>query len=137
MAIDIDHMPSEGPPLFDERLGVQNVLHPAILLLAVSIDNCGEVVYLVMGRKHCGLPDLALINFPIPRQDIDPIVLVIHASGGGHPDPDRQPLAQRACGGLDTPHPLTLRMSLERAVQLSEGHELLGWKISAAGHDRV
>src|SRR5262249_11001744 len=54
-------VPVDRPPLVGERLDPHRVLHVAVDLLAVVVDDPAQIVELVVGGEHGSFPDLALL----------------------------------------------------------------------------
>ena len=56
-----EHLPAEGAVLLVQRLGAHGGGSEVVVLDAVAVDDRDQVVGLVVGGRHCGLPDLALL----------------------------------------------------------------------------
>jgi hypothetical protein len=126
MAVDLDGVPAERPSPFRVRVALPLQHGGAALAEPVHVQDGHQVPGLVMRRVGHGLPHGALHDLGVPDQDPDPPRKVIHPHGQGHPQPDGQPLTQRAGGHVD-PRQLRHRrgMSLQRAAELPEGQQLL------------
>ena len=89
-----------------------------------------------MGRGHRGLPYLALVALAIAEQHVGAGGPAIQARGERGADAEREALAQRAAGHLDAGR-LDVRVTLQAAVDLAEGHQLFGLEVARLGERRV
>ena len=61
VAIDLDDLPAEAAIALVQRLDVHHVLHPAVDLQPVAVDDAHQVVELVVRRLHHRFPDVAFL----------------------------------------------------------------------------
>ena len=75
--VRLNHVPSEGLPAGPEVVEASYVLNAPVNLLVIVVGHRYQVVGLVMGSYHCGLPNLALLALPVSDKDIDGTVITI------------------------------------------------------------
>jgi len=101
MAVDLDDVPAEGLELLVEGLGRHDVLGRAVDLQPVHIDAGAEIVEMILGGGHHGLPDLALGQLAVAKNGVDAVVLVGLLAGQRHAGRHGNALAQGAGGHVD------------------------------------
>ena len=72
MSVYHKHMPAECLPLLAQRFNIHYISNSAVYLKAVKINKGAEIVNLIMGRCHGGLPYLAFFNLSVAEDGIDP-----------------------------------------------------------------
>ena len=90
----------------------------------------------VVGRRHRGLPHLALVALAIAQQHVGARRPAVQAGGERGAHAEREALAQRAAGHLHAGR-LYVRVTLQTAVDLAEGHQLFGLEVPRLGERRV
>ncbi|MNL01975.1 hypothetical protein D3C87_1224630 [compost metagenome] len=63
------HFPAECPPFFVQRFDADHVVHLAVELEAVAVDNRDQMFGVVVGRTHGRFPDLAFLHFAVSKHD--------------------------------------------------------------------
>ena len=125
--VDRDHFPAKAAILLLQRLDVHHVLHPAVDLQAVTVDNAHQVVEFVVPGFHGRFPDLSFLLLAVAHDAEGSIVLLVELSRQRDSDGDAQALPQRSGGHLDSGQLQPVRMSLVRRVQLAQiDHIFLG-----------
>ena len=81
--------------------GIAHVGGVAVDLQMVAVDDGDEVVQVLMGGPHGGLPNLALLALAVAEQAEYALGLARQLQAGGHAGGDGQALAERAGGNLD------------------------------------
>ena len=150
MAVRLQYVPAKGGELAVQGLGGHDVGGTAVDLQAVHVLHGAQVVQLELGRRHGGLPDLALVQLAVAQQGVDPVVGLVHLPGQGHAHRRRDTLAQRAGGHVHPGDKAHLRMAGEVAVELAEVLQVLygekapesqgrveGWRAVALGQDKT
>ena len=123
--VDLERLPAERLEAAGVRGEIPAVHRLAPLAEPVHVDDRREVVELVERGVLRGLPHRALGHLAVPadhpraeRQLVQPL------AGERHPDPDREPLAERAGRDVD-PRQHGCRVPLEARAELAVGAELL------------
>src|ERR687891_587901 len=142
VAVDLDDGPAEALPLGDERLEVEDLRDEIVELDLVVVHDHGEVVERAvglpkLGRRHRGLPHLALLELAVAENAVDTRRRSGHPQAQRHAAGDRQPLAERARRRLDPRQGNPVGVALERAAELAQRDELLLGEVAASGHDGV
>ena len=116
---------AEGAELRGQVAETHDLVVAAVDLQAVPVDEDGEVIQVIVGGGHEGLPDLALLQLAVAAEDEDTGVLAQELGAQRHAVGDGDALAQGAGGGVHAGELLGVGMALEPGVELTEGHELL------------
>ena len=125
VAVHIDDMPAECPELLIEGLRSDDIGGLAVDLQTVDINDRTEIVTLVMGGCHCGLPDFAFFAFSVADQAVDAVILAGKLIGKRHAVRRRKALAKGTGGHVDARQVVHIRMTLKPAVELAEGKQFL------------
>ena len=75
MAVHIDDVPAECLKLLIQRFRTDDILCGAVDLKSVDIDDCAEVVALVMRCRHGSFPDFAFFAFAVAHQAVDAVII--------------------------------------------------------------
>ena len=124
MAVHPDGVPAEGGELVIQGIGGHDVGGAAVDLEAVDVDDGAQVVQLVLGGGHEGLPNLALLNLAVPHQGVHPVVPAVHLPRQGHAHGGGDALAQGA-GGHVHPGDVHLRVAGHGTVNAAEHLQFL------------
>ena len=117
VAVDLDDLPAERPPLVRERLEAEDVLRAAEDLQPVAVDHDGDIAETVVRGHQCRLPVAALGALAIGHDHEHPPVDAVEPVGQGPADAERQRVTQRPGGQLDAGDPVSRHMAAEvRAV---------------------
>ena len=135
VAVDGQHLEAEGLQLFVLGGAVHDFFNGAVDLQMVQVQKDAEIVQLVVGRKHKGLPALALFDLAVAHDGVDPPHLIQpldlgaqgHAAGGG------DALAQAAGGHIHAGDGVHIGVALQAAAQLAQGGQLLRGEKAALG----
>src|SRR5262245_58219584 len=133
----LDHVPVERAPLVAKRLDSHDVLHVAIDLLAVVVDDPAQVVELVVRGEHRRLPDLPLLLLAVPHHAVDPARVLVDARGHRHPAAHRESLPERAGRHLDAGRVVLRGVALRVAIEGAELHQVPEREVATLGHQRV
>ena len=125
---------AEGPELGGQVSQGHDLIVGAVDLQAVVVDDDGQVIQMIVGRCHEGLPNLALLALAVAQQGIDLAVLMLHLGTQGHAHGDGTALAQGAGGGV---HAGDLLAVGENAVELAEILELIPADEAHLRQDRI
>ncbi len=101
VAVDLGHVPAEGPPLVGEGLQGEGLLGGGQRLELVVVDDGDQIGQPVVGREHGRLPHAALVALAVAEQHVGAPRLVGVPGPPGQPGADRQAVAERAGGQLD------------------------------------
>ncbi len=77
VAVHLSDRPAEGTPFVCERLEVHRLLGPVALLQAVTVNDHGQVVELIVCCRHGCLPVAALLQLTIAGQCKHPPTTVL------------------------------------------------------------
>ena len=134
VAVDGQHLEAEGLQLFVLGGAVHDFFNGAVDLQMVQVQKDAEIVQLVVGRKHKGLPALALLDLAVAHDGVDPHLIQPldlgaqgHAAGGG------DALAQAAGGHIHAGDGVHIGVALQAAAQLAQGGQLLRGEKAALG----
>jgi len=125
MAVDLVQIKAKGPQLGGHIAQGHDLVVAAVDLQAVVVHDHGQVVQLIVGSGHEGLPDLALLTLTVAQQRKHLGVLALHLGAQRHTHGNRAALTQGAGGGVHTGDLLAVRVALQDAVQLPEVLELI------------
>jgi hypothetical protein len=120
-----------------QRLEVENVLHEAVELDAVVIDDRDNVVHLVERSEHRGFPDLPFLDLAIAQNDVHARREPVEFRADRHAEADRQPLAERAGGALESGDKPFVRMALVDRAQLAQSVQLIRRRVPTLRQHRV
>ena len=137
MAVHTDDVPVEGLKLLIQRLRGHHVRRGAVDLQAVDVHHGAQVVQAVLGRRHGGLPHLALLDLAVAQQGIHPVVPAVGFARQSHAHGRGDPLPQAARGhihALDVAH---FGMARHVPFNAAELLELLQWKKAPLGQSGV
>ena len=137
VAVDDLGFPAEGGELAVDGVEVQDILGRPGLLEMVAIDDQGQVVEPELGGRGGGFPVLSFAELAVAGQDVGVIALLVDPGGQRVADADRESLAERAGGGLDSGQPLHVGVPLERAAQLAQSHDLVVREVAGLGERRI
>ena len=137
MAVHLAGLPAERGELGAHVAGVAHVGGVAINLQMVAVDDGHEVVQVLMGGPHGGLPDLALLALAVAEQAEHALGLARQFQAGGHASGDGQALAERAGGNLDARAQVAVGMALQARAQLAQRLELLAREVAGVRERRV
>src|SRR6266446_330564 len=90
-----------------------------------------------LGRRHQGLPHLALLGLAVAQHAVHPRALPPELEPERHAHRDRDALAERAGGRLDAGQAHPVRMALERAPELAEGDQPVHREEAGSRHAEV
>ena len=90
-----------------------------------------------MGRRHGGLPHLALLELPVPQQAVGPVGPAGAPGGQGQAVGDGQTLAQGTGGAVQAGELGHVGMALQGGAQLAQGGQQSGVKIPPTGQHAV
>ena len=125
VAVDLDRMPAERLRPRAVVVELPLVHRRAALPEPVDVEDRGQVVELVVPGVLERLPDRALGRLAVAAEHPDAVGQPVEVlAGDRHPDPDRQPLAERAGGDVD-PRDQRRRVALEHRAELPVGQQLL------------
>ena len=96
VAVGLDYLPSEGCPFVAEVFDCGDCRGRAVDLLAVPVGEGNQIVHLVVGSPHSGLPYLALLALSVAAEHIDAGVVTIHLLTEGNACRGGKSLSQRA-----------------------------------------
>ena len=125
MAVDLDDREAEGLQLFRDGVGAHDLVDGAVDLKAVVVHDGAEIVQLVVGGEHQGLPDLTLLDLAVPQQGVDPAGLAHPPGGKGHSGGAGDPLTQGAGGHVHSGHGVHVGVSLKVAVDVPQGGQVV------------
>ena len=137
MAIDLMGVPAERLPLVAQRREHQGLVGARGRLPLVVIDDDADVFELLGGGKHRGLPHRAFVVFAVGEKREDTKALALDTSRQRHAAAERQPVAERAGGGLDARQQVCRRMFGEPPAILAKGVELFEREVAFHGERRV
>ena len=83
VAVGLDAFPSESLPFGLEVSKADDRIHRAVYLLMVPVGHGYEVVHLVVGGEHGGLPYLAFLALAVAAEDVDSVVLTVQSLAKG------------------------------------------------------
>src|SRR5688572_29032766 len=86
VAVDLDDVPAEAAPALGRLTEGHDLFGGSVDLQAVAVEDGAEVVELVMGGGHRGLPDLALLRLAVSEDAVGAVVAVVQAGRKGHAD---------------------------------------------------
>src|SRR5579863_710475 len=96
--VNLMNLPSKGSPFVGERLDVHHLVHFAVELVAVSINDGDQGARFVLGGRDCRLPHLSFLHLAVAHHAEDPIALAGPALRERHPEPVGQRMADGAGG---------------------------------------
>ena len=70
MPVDLHHVPAAGRPFIRQRFQRHDLVHRAIQLDIVVIQDGGQVGQAIFGRGHRPFPDDPALAFAIAEQDV-------------------------------------------------------------------
>ena len=120
MAVDGDDVEAEGGELLVQGLQRHDVLGGAVDLEAVHVHDDAQVIQLVLGGGHKGLPALALVQLAVAHDGVDAVVLVVELAAQGHANGGGDALAQGAGGHVHAPDVVHLYVAGHVAVDAAE-----------------
>ena len=120
-----DSVKAEGGKLRADVAEGHDVVVPAVYLQAVMVENNGEVIELIMGGGHCGLPYLTLLALAVADHGVHLIALAAVLCGHSHAYGDGYTLTERAGAGIDAGSFILVRMPLQVTSELTQSHKLL------------
>ena len=136
VAVDVDDLPAEAAIAVGQRLDVHHVLHPAVDLQAIAVDDGDHVVELVVRASITASQTLPSCCSPSPMmQKI--VCFLVELAGQRHAHGNAQPLAQRSAGDLDAGQLQPVRMALERRIQLAQCDHVFDGEISGEGQPEI
>ena len=102
VAVDLDALPAEGAELFDQRIEMRvQIDDGADRDHLVVVDEGDDVAELERGRHQGGFPGGAFLHLAVGEHAVDDAVAALDAVGERHAHDHRQPVPERAGGGLD------------------------------------
>ena len=94
VAIRLQNIPAEGHPFCFQVAQRKYIVHITIDLPAVVVHRADEVIHLLTGGEHGGLPDLTFLQLPVPVQGVDQAIIAIHLLGKCCPDRHTESLSK-------------------------------------------
>ena len=137
VAVDGDHVEAEGGEFLIHRGGAHDLLGGAVDLEPVQVYDGAQVVQLVVVGKETGLPDLALGDLAVSQQAVDVHVLAQVLGALGHAHGGGDALAQGAGGHVDAGDGVHVGVTLEVAVNVAQGGQVLYGEEATEGQRRV
>ena len=67
VTVDLHHVPAKGFQLVRNGVGAHDLVHRAVDLESVVVNDGAQVVQLIVVGQHEGLPHLALLNFAVAQ----------------------------------------------------------------------
>ena len=137
VTIDVTHMEAESCQLIPNRIRTHDFIDSAVNLKTVIINDDHQVVQLVVGCQHAGLPDLAFLDLAVAQQGVDTsgLALVLqaqrHACGAG------DTLAQGAGGHIDAGNGVHVGIALEIGVDVAQGGQVFHGEEATQGQCRI
>ena len=92
--VDLDGVPAEGAPLVGQRRDIHDVLHEAVELDPVVVDDRDHVVDLVEGARHGRFPDLPFLDLAVAQHHVRAVRPAVEAVGESHADAERKAFAR-------------------------------------------
>ena len=89
------------------------------------VENNGEVIELIMGGGHCGLPYLPLLALAVADHGVYLIALAAVLCGHSHAYSDGHALTEGAGAGVNTGGLVLVGVPLQVASELAQSHKLL------------
>jgi hypothetical protein len=125
VAVDAQHLPAKGGVFCGQRLHLHYILHPAVNLQPIDVNDGDDIVELVVAGLHRRLPNLPLLLLAVAHQAEDLVRFLVEPRGQRHAHGDAQALAQRTGGDLDSGQLQPMRMPLKARVQLAQRHHIV------------
>ena len=94
MPVYIEGIPSKIPKLPCQRFFIFYLGDRPVLLDAVIIDYCAEIVQFMLRGGHSGLPDLPFLHLAVAEQAIDFEILLPYLRAERHAVSDGQAFAE-------------------------------------------
>ena len=126
-----------GLHLLVQGLGGHDVSGLAVDLQAVHVDDGAEVVQVILGSCHEGLPDLALFDLAVAQDGVDTVVLLVHLAGQSHANSSGDALTQRAGGHVNALDVVHLSVAGHVAVNAAEELQILLGEEAALCQDGI
>ncbi len=126
-------MPVEAEELGPEGTDVHDLFHLAVDLQPVPVEQHAQIVQAEVGGGHRRFPDLALLNFTVPQQGINPRGFTAQASRQGQADGLGQPLAERTGTDFDPGGFVHIGVSLQMTAEATQGFQIGGGEIAGLG----
>ena len=118
-----DRVPTECFVLGFQVAHIHHFAHGAIDLDVVEVHHYGQVAKAPVSRAGSGLPDLALLAFPVARGAIDPRVPTIQARTQGHALGHGKARPQTTRGEINSQVQVAVGMALQGGAHLAEAQE--------------
>src|SRR5574344_351984 len=117
---DLYNVPAEGLPLLFHLSDTGNLLCRSVYLLPIAICNSYQVTYVMMSRKHSGLPNLPLLALSIAEKYPDIIRISVESLCYSRSRSYRKTLTERTGCNIDSRKIMFNRgMSLQATAELS------------------
>ena len=81
VAVNVQNLPAKGGVFLIQRLDFHHVLHPAVNLQTIGVDDGDDVIQMEMSGFHGGFPNLALLLFAVAHQAEDFVLLLVESCG--------------------------------------------------------
>ena len=137
MAIGLDDVPAEGFELLVQRLGGHHVGGVTVDLQAVDVHKGAQVVQLVLGGGHGGLPYLAFGQLAVTQNGIYAVGLFVQLAGQSHTHGGRNALTQRAGGHIHAGNVHHVGVAGHMGVNGAETGQFLHGEEAAQGQNGV
>src|ERR1700733_3890943 len=118
--VDLADRPAEGLEALAKRLDVHRLRRRPGSGEAVGVHDRDQVAELVVAGGHRGLPDLALLEFPVAGQHERPVVAAGEPGRDRHASADRQVVPEGARREVDAARHLHVRVVVQRRADLAE-----------------
>ena len=125
VAIHLDDVPAEGAPLIGERLEIHDVLHEAVELDAVVIDNAHTLSSLWNAPTMAASQIWPFLTLAIAEHAVGARRTAVEPRRQTHAERERKSLAQRTGGGFERGNEAHVGMALINRAQLAQRVELV------------
>ena len=137
VAVHLDGVPVEGAPFFRQRIERHDVVHEAVQLDAIVIDDGHQVVDVLVAAEHGRFPDLPFLDLAVAENDVA-FAKDVHPAWPPAPCRSRwRALAERTGGSLERRDEAHIRMALINGAELPQRVQLILGRVTTFGHHAV
>src|ERR1700693_4509077 len=137
MPVNLANRPAKGPPLVSERLKSQRVLNSCKTLDLVVINDCHQIIEVMVRREEDCLPRRSLVTLAVAQQRKNTVRLTVALARNSHAAGNRQPVSQGPSRCLDARSPVLREMPSQGTAVPAVSLKFMDWKEPFLSQRRV
>ena len=137
VSVDNDDVPAERFEFLIKRSGVHDVGNLTVDLETVPVDECAEVIELVVCAEHSGFPNLTFLGFAVADDGVNAVSVTGDLCGESHARCGGNAETERTGGHINAGGVLHIGVTLKEAVDLTESGEVFLREVAFFRESRI